>query len=198
MIRWALSMVLALGLLAAGSAAEAGRYNWSVGYSDYGRHGGYSIELGRFGGQRYSAVSFGAPAWYGPSWGSYSYDYGYREPWYLSSYRRPVSYGYRDCYYGCGYGYSAPRYYRSSYRYIAPRYYGYTPRYYGGRYTSVNYGYRHDRHDRYDRYDRYDRHDRGYDRHDDRYRQSARGRDYGGGRSESAYERAREHSYNGR
>ena len=196
MIRWLALLITFVGFSYAG-AASAG--NWSIGYTDYGRHGGYSVAIGNHGYRSFSA--FG----YGPSWG-YS-GYGYRDPWadpwYLSSYRTPVRY-YNDCYYGCGPryygGYYAPRYYSS---YYAPRYYGgysygyrYSsgPRYYDRGYRSYghrDYGYRD--HGRYSRgYSRaYDRDRHGSDRND--YRRASYERSDRGYRSQSAYDRAREH-----
>lgn len=175
-------VLLALAGLGLASAASAG--GWSVGWSDYGRHGGYSISYGRYGGHSYTSFGVHAPAW---SYGGY----GYRDPWFVGGYRRP-SYAYYDsCYYGCG-GYYGYR----DYGYRAPAYYGY--RYSAPSYRYHDRGYRHDRrYGRYDSYSRYDRHDydRGY-RHarydrDDRYDR----RDRYQRRSESAWERTREHTY---
>jgi hypothetical protein len=199
MIRWLALLITFVGFSYAG-AASAG--NWSIGYTDYGRHGGYSVAVGSHG---YSSFSvFG----HGPSWG-YA-DYGYRDrwadPWYLSNYRTPARY-YDDCYYGCGPrnygGYYAPRYY-------APRYYaGYS---YGHGYRpSYRQGYRHGYSNRhYDRGYRYS--DRGYRDHHNYSRGYSRGYDrnrHGSGRNEyrrasyersgnyrnreSAYDRARSH-----
>ncbi len=205
MIRWLALLITFVGFSYAG-AASAG--NWSIGYTDYGRHGGYSVAIGNHGYRSFSA--FG----YGPSWG-YS-GYGYRDPWadpwYLSSYRSSPRYYaryYDDCYYGCGSrhygGYYAPRYYSS---YYAPRYYGgysygyrYSsgPRYYDRGYRSYghrDYGYRD--HSRYNRgYARgYDRDRHGSGRND--YRRASYDRSDYGYRNQSAYDRAREHVDNRR
>lgn len=178
MRRWMIWMVMASALVWL-TPAQAGGFNWSLGYSDYGRHGGYTLEVGRYGGQRYNALSWSAPAWYGPSWG-YGYGNGYRDDrWYLSGYRSGYSYG--GCRYGCAYGYT-------------PRYYGYRAPSYGYRYERRHYD-RDDRRDRYDRHDRYGNYgyrDRGYVRYErDRYDHRSRSGRY----NESAYERAREHAY---
>jgi hypothetical protein len=171
MLRWALVLLAIAGMMGVGAPAEAGRYNWSIGYSDYGRHGGYSVEFGRFGGQRYNAVTWQSPSWYGAGWGDYGYRDTWSDPWYLGSYRAPLSYGYRNCYYGCGavrYGHTASRYGRYGY---SPRYYGYR---YSPRYYAPSYGYRYSYGGNHGRYDRYDRHDRGYSRSNYGYPASGR------------------------
>lgn len=199
-------LALILGFFAA--PAAAGGSSWSIGWSDYSRHGGYSVSFGRHHGTRYQGYSWHAPVWYA---GSYGYDrYGYdrwSDPWFVASYSPRRSYGwYDDCYYDCGYGYGYASSYRGHSRYYAP------PR------TYHSYGYRdrdwrHDRHYRSDRHYRhyrgdrhrgyaYDRHNRGYssykghdryDRHDDR-RYRERDHRY----RETAYSRARDHGYNAR
>lgn len=174
MRRWKIWMVVAIAWVWL-TPAQAGGINWSLGYSDYGRHGGYALEVGRFGGQRYQALSWSAPAWYGPSWGS---GYGYRDDrWYLTGYRPAYGYGYGyGCRAGCGYGY-------------APRYYGY---------RTPSYGYRYERRyddRRYGRYGDYGYRDRGHVRYAPRDRYAYRDR---GSYRETAYERAREHRYDAR
>lgn len=181
MKRWLLVLITFVGFSVVGTA-NAG--NWSVGYTDYGRHGGYSVAVGNHGYRSFSA--FG----YGPSWGYGSYGYGDRwaDPWYLSSYRSNARY-YDDCYYGC----ASTRYYRN---YTAPRYgYGYSYRPTYNHYPRYGFG---------NGYRNYDRgYARGYSRSDDRYDRRYQGRnnyrnnnyqrtEYRG-RNESAYDRARDH-----
>jgi hypothetical protein len=190
MLRWILVLMTVAGI-GCSAAADAG--SWSVGYSDYGRHGGYSVSYGRHHGSSFTALSFGAPAW----------GYGYADPWFLSSsYSAPARY-YDDCYSGCGYyaGYYAPRY--SSYGYV----YGYRPSYgyasygYGYRpsygYTSYGYGYRPGYGYGYASYG----YGRGYSRSHDRdhgysYRRDSGYRNYGhDNRSYGRYERHDDRGY---
>jgi hypothetical protein len=182
-------LALMLGFFAA--PAAAGGSSWSIGWSDYGRHGGYSVSFGRHHGASYRAYSWHAPVWYA---GGYGYDrYGYdrwNDPWFVASYSPRRSYGWHDdCYYDCGrsYGYRyAPRSY--SRHYAPPRTYY--------RYEYRDRDWRHDRHYRYDRHDRghrsrgysYDRHDRGYSSYK-RHERDGRHR-------ETAYQRVRDHGYN--
>lgn len=194
MKRWVLALV-AIIAINWGQAAQAGG-SWSIGYSDYSRHGGYSLAFGNWG----SAISFAS------GWGYPSYGYaGYRAPYYGGCYYG-CGYGYRGGYYAPSYsGYYAPRHYGGYYapRYYAPRYYA--PRHYG--YYAPRYGYNHyrysnrnyGRHDRYDhrRHDRYDgrSYRQSYKDHDSRgarpqYARYERGDGYG--RDQSAYSRARD------
>lgn len=202
MVRWILTFVaiVALGL---GNSASAG--NWSIGYSDYGHHGGYSVQFGRSFGHDYSAFSW-SPGW---NHGGYGYaSYGYRDPWFVGGYRAPVSY-YGGCYYGCGRvrygGYYAPSYSYGYYGYRPAYSYGYRPSY-GYRYYGRGYGH-HDNHRwRGDNHHRnYGRHSYGYyggrDDHRSGYRYASydQPRHQGGNdyrRSETAYERARSDTYN--
>jgi len=167
MRKWALVW---MAMLSIGFCVSASAGNWSIGYSDHGRHGGYNLTVGSHGYRSVSAFS------YAPSWG-YSgrsnYRDSWRDPWYLNSYRAPVR-----SYYGSGYGYR-----NHSYR---PNY-DYRPRH-SYRSYSRDHGRRYDRYNdyRYNRRSFNDNHRNGRDyAHDrnDRYR-----------RSESAHQRARRDS----
>lgn len=173
-------LVLALvGMMFAGAVQARGWSNFSFGYSDYGRHGGYSVSLGGFGGHHWGGLGWSSPGSYG-----HGFDYGYRnhwrDSWNLSSYGRGY---YDDCYYGCrGYNrshYPSPRHY-SGHDY--PRHDRY--------YRSYDRGYRHDRHDRYNRHDRHGLSGYGRDYSHNRYDRSYRA----DRSSERAYDRAREES----
>jgi hypothetical protein len=203
MIRWLALLITFVGFSYAG-AASAG--SWSIGYTDYGRHGGYSVAVGNHGYRSFSV--FGS----GPSWGYANYGYRDRwaDPWYLSSYRSPARY-YDDCYYGCGSryygGYYAPSYYAGySYGYsYRPSYrHGYSNRHYDRGYRHSDRSYRH--YDRgYRHYDRGHRDHRGYSRGYDRnrhgrneYRRASYERSSNYRHSDRAYDRARSHSDNRR
>ena len=185
MRKWALVLMVMLGI-GFGAAASAG--NWSIGYSDYGRHGGYNLTVGSHGYRSFSAFT------YAPSWG-YGYRDSWRDPWYLSSYRAPVR-SYYGCDYGCApvrsYGYATPRYYGSGYGY---RSYGYRPSYN----YRPHYSYRSHNRDYGRRYDRYDNRSYNYSNHRNHRGSYARHDRYDGyRRGESAHQRVRQHTYYGR
>lgn len=180
MKKWMLMGLAVLAMLAS-STAMAGR--WSVGYTDYSRHGAFNFTIGSHG---YRSASWYAPSWYAT--GGYGYQYGYygsalRPSYGYVRHYAPARRYYDDCYYyGCG----ASVVYRG---YSAPRYYGYvSPRYYAS-YPSRSYSYSYYSSPRYDRRDYrsdYRRDNRGtnYSYRDDRYRGNDR-------RDERAYDRVR-------
>ena len=197
------AFVLALMLGSFAAPAAAGGSSWSIGWSDYGRYGGYSVFYGRQLGWSYRSFSYRAPVWHRGGYGYDPYGYGgWDDPWFVARYAPRHRFGwYENCYDFCGRNHGYAPTYRGHSGYYAP------PRAYY-RHDYRDRGWRHDGHYRSDRYDRgdrrrdhaYDRRNRGYssykgqtryDRRDDlHYRE--RDHRY----RETAYERVRDHGYN--
>jgi hypothetical protein len=66
-------LVFAVAIVLAGAAFEASAHGRHHG-GHYGRHHGHGHHGSSFG------LVIGAPLWWGPAYGPYRYDYGYRAP----------------------------------------------------------------------------------------------------------------------